>query len=58
MHTPSQGPELDLCFALDIMHCFLYLRLRKYIAMVLCVWVNFFVNWVSQSETETTTYDC
>ena len=35
MHTPSQGPELDLCFALDIMHCFLYLRLRKYIAMVL-----------------------
>ena len=28
---------------------------------VVCLWVpwvNFFVNWVSQSETETTTYDC
>ena len=35
---------------------FLYLRLRRYIALVLfvCLWVNFFVNSVSQSETETT----
>ena len=43
------------CFKIDL-YMYVIFRLRRYIAMVLCV--NFFVNWVSHSETETTTYDC
>ena len=62
LYSDSYFPVLLGFFHILFQDWFIYvcyiLLAQIYCYGAVCLWVNFFVNWVSHSETETTTYDC